>query len=157
MHILSIFFFFFHTSSRNIYFTSFHPFTNWLWNFSSTNKRVMTSLSSIHCYMHALCKLPSPFIIKYLKKWGENNSKMKALNKLEMVAMFWFSTWISNGCHQCFFPQILPFFNNFLGFKKKVYIQVILLFFWNFLIKFLYKIFVKKKILGCHFFFYFKF
>jgi hypothetical protein len=76
---------------------------------------IMTSLSSIHCNRHALCKLPSPFIIKYLKKWGENNSKMKALNKLEMVAVFWFSTWISNGCHQCFFPQILPFFNNFFG------------------------------------------
>jgi hypothetical protein len=48
-----------------------------------------------------------------LKKWGENNSKMKALNKLEMVAMFLFFTWISNVCHQCFFTQILPFFNNF--------------------------------------------
>ncbi len=46
------------------------------------------TLKYSHCYMHALCKLPSPFIIKYLKKWGENNSKMKALNKLEMVAMF---------------------------------------------------------------------
>jgi hypothetical protein len=42
--------------------------------------------------MHALCRLPSPFIIKDLKKWGENNSKMKGLKKLEMVAMFLFFT-----------------------------------------------------------------
>jgi len=60
--------------------------------FSSTHKRVMTSLSTIHWNMHALRKLPSPFLIKDLKKWGENNSKMKALNKLEMVAMFLFFT-----------------------------------------------------------------
>ncbi len=111
----------------------------------------MTSLSTIHYNMHALCRLPNPFIIKDLKKWRENNSKMKGLNKLEMVAMFFIFhlnfKWLSP---MLFSTDIVIFqqnFKDFLGFFfSSVNSSNFASFFGGkFLIKNLHKIFLKKN------------